>query len=483
MIPKQEILQIATDTNLSAQVIEKDYVLGWILAGINKHEAFARSWVFKGGTCLKKCYFETYRFSEDLDFTLNEASHLNINFLKDAFSTISEWVYDQSGIELPVDRMIFDCYKPGSCQGRVFYRGPVTPTSPQQMPRIKLDLTVQELVVESPVINLVNHRYSDLPRDGIHIQCYAYIEVFAEKIRALAERTRPRDLYDVINFFRRPESQNLATEVRRVLQKKCDFKDIPTPTYIHLKPHREACLAGWTDQLAHQLQALPPFESFWNELQKFFDWLEHPETIITHLENIPSPLHLTSVHDTIPLDIWRYGSGIPELGMLDRIRFAAANHLCVEILYAPENRPSNTYIIEPYSLRRSADGHLLIYALKHQTEDIRAFRTDRIIEAKATSQSFIPSYRIEFLPTNTSISLTSSAQTSLGTPKKARDMRIKSIGKKKSSGFFKGTKHVYQCQLCSKRFSKKRMSSTLNTHKNKHGYKCSGRIGVYIGTR
>jgi hypothetical protein len=28
MIPKQEILQIATAINLSAQVIEKDYVLG-----------------------------------------------------------------------------------------------------------------------------------------------------------------------------------------------------------------------------------------------------------------------------------------------------------------------------------------------------------------------------------------------------------------------------------------------------------------------
>ncbi|HEY0410225.1 MAG TPA: nucleotidyl transferase AbiEii/AbiGii toxin family protein [Candidatus Dormibacteraeota bacterium] len=24
----------------------------------------------KGGTCLRKCYYETYRFSEDLDFTL-----------------------------------------------------------------------------------------------------------------------------------------------------------------------------------------------------------------------------------------------------------------------------------------------------------------------------------------------------------------------------------------------------------------------------
>jgi predicted nucleotidyltransferase component of viral defense system len=26
--------------------------------------------VFKGGTCLRKCYYETFRFSEDLDFTI-----------------------------------------------------------------------------------------------------------------------------------------------------------------------------------------------------------------------------------------------------------------------------------------------------------------------------------------------------------------------------------------------------------------------------
>jgi hypothetical protein len=30
----------------------------------------SNQWVFKGGTCLKKCYIETYRFSEDLDFTV-----------------------------------------------------------------------------------------------------------------------------------------------------------------------------------------------------------------------------------------------------------------------------------------------------------------------------------------------------------------------------------------------------------------------------
>lgn len=483
MIPKQEILQIATDTNLSAQVIEKDYVLGWILAGINRHEALGQSWVFKGGTCLKKCYFETYRFSEDLDFTLKDGAHLEGNFLEDAFSDISEWVYEQSGIEMPVDRMIFDRYKPGSCQGRVFYRGPVTPTSPKQMPRIKLDLTVQELVAEAPVMNLVNHTYSDLPGDRIHIQCYAYIEVFAEKIRALAKRTRPRDLYDVINFFRRPESKNLATDVRRVLQKKCDFKSIPMPTHANLESHREACLVGWTDQLAHQLQALPPFESFWDELQAFFSWLEHPEIIIQPLQDIPSQHGI--VHDTAPIDIWRYGSGTPGLGMLDRIRFAAANHLCVEILYTREDGQRNTYIIEPYSLRRSTDSHLLIYALKHQTRDIRAFRTDRIIEAKATSHSFIPSYRVEFLPAgplNTSVSVSGSGHASLGIPKKPRGTRI-TTRRTKSSSLFQGAKYVYQCPMCSKKFSKKKMGAKLNPHKNKYGSPCSGKSGIYMGTK
>jgi predicted nucleotidyltransferase component of viral defense system len=50
-------------------IVEKDYVLGWLLAGIATLPEFAL-WVLKGGTCVKKCFFETYRFSEDLDFFL-----------------------------------------------------------------------------------------------------------------------------------------------------------------------------------------------------------------------------------------------------------------------------------------------------------------------------------------------------------------------------------------------------------------------------
>jgi predicted nucleotidyltransferase component of viral defense system len=70
MIGKHEIIRIAGQINLNPHVVEKDYALGWLLAGIFSNDRIADSWVFKGGTCLKKCFFETYRFSEDLDFTL-----------------------------------------------------------------------------------------------------------------------------------------------------------------------------------------------------------------------------------------------------------------------------------------------------------------------------------------------------------------------------------------------------------------------------
>ncbi|MCY4152024.1 MAG: nucleotidyl transferase AbiEii/AbiGii toxin family protein [Aestuariivita sp.] len=63
MIDKREILTIAQQTSLTPHVVEKDYVLGWMLAGIYRHENLAESWIFKGGTCLKKCFLETYRFS------------------------------------------------------------------------------------------------------------------------------------------------------------------------------------------------------------------------------------------------------------------------------------------------------------------------------------------------------------------------------------------------------------------------------------
>ena len=60
MIPKRELIREASYHNLSPHVIEKDYVIGWILSAIINNPNLAQEWVFKGGTCLKKCYFDEY---------------------------------------------------------------------------------------------------------------------------------------------------------------------------------------------------------------------------------------------------------------------------------------------------------------------------------------------------------------------------------------------------------------------------------------
>src|SRR6266446_6943767 len=202
MIYGREILAMASRLGLLPNVVEKDYVLSWVLAGIFQHPALVNTWVFKGGTCLKKCYFETYRFSEDLDFTLTDQSQLDEGFLLRTFQEIATWVYEQTGIELPANGMRFEIFRNPrghvAGHGRVAYRGPIAPKG-GDLPRIRLDLTADEVLVLTPVERHITHTYSDSPENGIAVCCYAYEEAVAEKIRALGERARPRDLYDVVH--------------------------------------------------------------------------------------------------------------------------------------------------------------------------------------------------------------------------------------------------------------------------------------------
>ena len=157
----------------------------------NHHPDLRENWVFKGGTCLKKCYSlkRGIAFRKTMDFTLRDPeSHINEDFLRRTFTEIAGWIYEQSGIEIPADRLLFEIFKNprdvDSCQGRIYYGGPLGFGSKHAMPKIKLDLTTDEVLVEEPVMTPVRHDYSDYPDGGITIQSYSYAEVFATgKIR------------------------------------------------------------------------------------------------------------------------------------------------------------------------------------------------------------------------------------------------------------------------------------------------------------
>ena len=393
MISRAALQARAREWGLTEEVVEKDYVLGWLLWAVGSHPALSDQWIFKGGTCLKKCFVETYRFSEDLDFTVLDGGPLEPDDLSPILIEILDTVEQETGITLssraPVVRMRPDGR---SAEGRIYYRGPRG--APGEA-RVKLDVTYDETVVEATVRRKIAHAFDErLPGDG-DVRCYAFVEVFAEKLRALGQRTRPRDLYDVVNLYRRADLRDERELVVRVLERKCVYKNVPIPTVeIVTAAEKLADLrADWQAMLAHQLPVLPPIDEFVDTLEAVFGWLGGVEP--ARLESVPVLRERLEPGWIAPPTITRWPGGAP----LEQIRFAGANHLLVELTYQ-----GTTRLIEPYALRRSQAGNLLVYAIKVATGEVRAYRVDRIQGVRVTGTSFVPQFAIELsvaLPVST----------------------------------------------------------------------------------
>ena len=390
MIDRGEILEIASMRRLRPDVIEKDYVLGWVLAGIFSHPILGPAWAFKGGTCLKKCYLETYRFSEDLDFTIEDEEQMDEGFLRKAFSEVAEWIYDQTGIEVPAAEQRFDVYRNRrgglNVEGRVYYRGPLLPRG--SLPRVKIDLTTDERLVHPPVWRAVAHRYTDFPERGMFARCYQFEEVFGEKIRALGERARPRDLYDVVNLFWNDRSRPAASDVLQVVREKCWYKGIGIPNATSLELFRDELSNDWETMLGHQLPALPPFRSFWGAIPAFFDWLQEGVTPILP-PGIPfnrGEVDISSEPEPLDLEVGN-------AAVLETIRFAAANRLCIDL-----HCGDTVYRVEPYSLRRTFDGAPVLYACPIDHGDYCGYPLESVQRVDSTGEPFVPRYFIDLRP-------------------------------------------------------------------------------------
>ena len=325
MIGRPDIVERVGEWQLTEEVIEKDYVLGWLLWGIGADPVLGDQWVFKGGTCLKKCYIETYRFSEDLDFTVLPGGPYRPEAIEPHLARVLARVHEASGIDFssraPMLRLRPDEL---STEGRAYYVGPRQTPQPA---RVKLDISANETVIRPPVLREIAHPYPDGPLPG-RARCYSFEEVFAEKIRAMAQRARPRDLYDIINLFRRNDLRLYPEVIHQALAEKCASKsiDVPTATDFDGSPLIAALEADWDQMLAHQLPALPPLQSFLDELPLLFGWLEGT----AEFEELPPlPTGRDDEDWSPPPTVATWRVGIP----LETVRFAATNHLCVELLY------------------------------------------------------------------------------------------------------------------------------------------------------
>ncbi|HXA15383.1 MAG TPA: nucleotidyl transferase AbiEii/AbiGii toxin family protein [Thermoanaerobaculia bacterium] len=450
MIAKQDILDRAQEWLLQASVVEKDYVLGWVLAAIAQHQETSEQWVFKGGTCLKKCYFETYRFSEDLDFSLLPDAAYDAEALTQTFREIVEIAHELSGITFPAElvsvKARVDKLGRGTFEGKIGYSGPLGFT--RSLPRLLFDLTRNEPVLAEPELRPVFHPYPDSLPDGTAVPAYSIEELFAEKTRALFERTRPRDLYDVVFILESRVGDVDLDEARDFFRRKCEAKDLQPPSSDQLLDVARSSgelRSEWENMLAHQLPQLPPFEDHLVRLESVLRWIDAPRAATPLMASFAAKEELVA-----PSGVTYWNVGVP----LEVARFAGINRLLVEFTYHGKPR-----LAAPYSLRRASNGNLLLYAWEVDSPHIKAFSVREITGLRVTTTPFTPQYRVEF-----------SSIGGIAAPMIARTSSRR--GRSDSRPLY-----VFRCGSCEKLFRHATNDSSLRAHKTPEGWRCTSRRG------
>jgi predicted nucleotidyltransferase component of viral defense system len=258
MIKPGEIQKIAGKLGLRDTQIEKDYVIGWVLRGISNNSYLKEKLIFKGGTALRKIYFDDYRLSEDLDFTFNGDNYSSDEIKKNVEAIIA-WIRNESRINLDIqneDKTFNNFY--------LGYTGPLGGKGANKS--IKVDIADDELLCNDPVELAVITQYSDL-QDEFKILSYTLGEIISEKMRSLIQRTMPRDLYDIWYLFV-IESNNVEDYVYD-FRRKTEFKKLNPDDLTNAVHNKiETFKRQWENHLENQIMDIPDFENVWRELGK-----------------------------------------------------------------------------------------------------------------------------------------------------------------------------------------------------------------------
>ena len=279
MILKREIEKIAEQKRVLKTTIDKDWVLGHFIDVIFSISECRNDLIFKGGTCLKKCRYPDYRFSEDLDFT-----SVNPNFVLDKklLNKITRLVTERTNIPLFIKglkELKFDGKKTGYATIIKFWgadhpKNQTPPPPARWTTSIKIEIIIYEEMLFLPEEREVCHGYSDsLSKLALTVPCYSINEVLSEKFRALIQRsyTAPRDFYDIWYITNIEENLDWQ-EIAKAFHRKMEVKGlIFTGIEQMINPENDKRLkAAWHNSLGHQIKKefLPEYEKVKKDLTK-----------------------------------------------------------------------------------------------------------------------------------------------------------------------------------------------------------------------
>lgn len=213
------------------EILEQDYLLSWILAGIAAVDRLQKTLVFKGGTALKKCYFGHYRFSQDLDFSVqgDYAVEEELEALVTQACYKAEALLQEHGQFIALKCQRYREKHPHPEQQEAFTIWGQYPWHRDFHTQVMIEVTIQEqLLLEPQVLPLLHGYGENLPG---YLFVYPLEEIIAEKICAILQyakklhergwgRSRARDYYDLWCILTKfPDQINLSLLPDLVIQK------------------------------------------------------------------------------------------------------------------------------------------------------------------------------------------------------------------------------------------------------------------------
>jgi len=206
---KEELNRISKENGFAPISIEKDYHLTKILHKISEKKI--KDLVFKGGTCLNKCYLGFYRLSEDLDFVFNQdvkgLSKLQIKKILDElrrkmFEALNELNMETSKELGQGWKMITSQKEPKIIGLEIIsnYKSLIDNSTQT----IKIEISFRNKLINPTRTRHIHHEFIDalgkpILKEDVEIEVIDLNENFAEKFRALVTRKNLaiRDIFDI----------------------------------------------------------------------------------------------------------------------------------------------------------------------------------------------------------------------------------------------------------------------------------------------
>lgn len=206
--------------------------------------------MFKGGTALRVCFYEEFRYSADLDFSLVETP------LEDALDAIERALtlcQEERGVETLILHRD---------SGQVAYSGPMG-----RERTVKLDIATDELVISTISVPLIV-RYDDQTNPSPSTKAYAIEEIAAEKLRCVIQRLQCRDVSDLHRLLVQEGVD--VDESWALFEEKARHRGFEPEQFAERLQSRSANYERrWTDELEVHLGAgVPHFEGTMRELRR-----------------------------------------------------------------------------------------------------------------------------------------------------------------------------------------------------------------------